>query len=59
MLVDTTEGPVPLSRLLPAAFGTEDLGSRRDGGAQPPASAGENGAGHPQRAAASRGVPEA
>ena len=30
MLVDTSAGPVPLSRLLPAAFGTEDLGSRRD-----------------------------
>jgi len=35
MLVDTTEGPVPLSRLLPAAFGTEDLSARRD--AAPPA----------------------
>jgi cytidine deaminase len=34
MLVDTGEGPVPLSRLLPAAFGTEDLGTRRD--AAPP-----------------------
>ena len=34
MLVDTSEGPVPLSRLLPAAFGTEDLGARRD--AAPP-----------------------
>jgi cytidine deaminase len=30
MLVDTSAGPVPLSRLLPAAFGTEDLGTRRD-----------------------------
>jgi cytidine deaminase len=30
MLVDTAEGPVPLSRLLPAAFGSEDLGARRD-----------------------------
>jgi cytidine deaminase len=35
MLVDTGEGPVPLSRLLPAAFGTEDLSARRD--AAPPA----------------------
>ncbi|HEX3958447.1 MAG TPA: cytidine deaminase [Trebonia sp.] len=34
MLVDTSDGPVPLSRLLPAAFGTEDLGTRRD--AAPP-----------------------
>ena len=34
MLVDTSEGPVPLSRLLPAAFGTEELGARRD--AAPP-----------------------
>jgi cytidine deaminase len=30
MLVDTSDGPVPLSRLLPGAFGTEDLGTRRD-----------------------------
>src|SRR5258708_1688218 len=30
MLVDTSAGPVPLSRLLPAALGTEDLGARRD-----------------------------
>ena len=32
MLVDTADGPIPLSRLLPAAFDTEDLGTRRDGG---------------------------
>jgi cytidine deaminase len=31
MLVDTAGGPIPLSRLLPAAFGTEDLDTRRDG----------------------------
>ena len=43
MLVDTSEGPVPLSRLLPAAFGTEDLGTRRDGGAQQPGSGGSGG----------------
>jgi cytidine deaminase len=30
MLVDTSDGPVPLSRLLPGAFGAEDLGTRRD-----------------------------
>jgi len=30
MLVDTSDGPVPLSRLLPAAFGTDELASRRD-----------------------------
>ncbi|MCW2936505.1 MAG: cytidine deaminase [Actinomycetia bacterium] len=34
MLVDTSDGPVPLSRLLPGAFGAEDLGTRRD--AAPP-----------------------
>jgi cytidine deaminase len=34
MLVDTADGPVPLSRLLPASFGPEDLGTRRD--AAPP-----------------------
>jgi cytidine deaminase len=30
VLVDTSDGPVPLSRLLPAAFGPDDLGTRRD-----------------------------
>jgi cytidine deaminase len=30
MLVDTASGPVPLSMLLPAAFGTDDLATRRD-----------------------------
>jgi cytidine deaminase len=30
MLVDTTSGPVPLSMLLPAAFGTDELATRRD-----------------------------
>lgn len=30
MLVDTTGGPVPLSMLLPAAFGTDELVTRRD-----------------------------
>jgi cytidine deaminase len=30
MLVDTSDGPVPLGRLLPGAFGAEDLGTRRD-----------------------------
>ena len=33
MLVDTTSGPVPLSMLLPAAFGTDELATRRDPGA--------------------------
>jgi cytidine deaminase len=33
MLVDTTDGPVPLSMLLPAAFGTDELATRRDPGA--------------------------
>ena len=30
MLVDTSDGPVALSRLLPGAFGAEDLGTRCD-----------------------------
>jgi cytidine deaminase len=30
MLVDTASGPVPLSMLLPAAFGTDELATRRD-----------------------------
>jgi cytidine deaminase len=30
LLVDAAQGPVPLSGLLPAAFGTAELGSRRD-----------------------------
>lgn len=30
LLVDTAGGPVPLGELLPAAFGREDLSSRRD-----------------------------
>src|SRR5215469_14665866 len=33
LLVDTTGGPVPLSMLLPAAFGTDELATRRDPGA--------------------------
>ena len=32
LLVDTAAGPVPLSELLPAAFGGADLASRRAGG---------------------------
>jgi cytidine deaminase len=31
LLVDTAEGPVPLSNLLPAAFGGADLSARREG----------------------------
>jgi cytidine deaminase len=31
LLVDTAEGPVPLSDLLPAAFGGADLSARREG----------------------------
>ncbi len=45
MLVDTSEGPVPLSRLLPAAFGTEDLGTRRDAQPAPAAEGGGVGTG--------------
>jgi cytidine deaminase len=30
LLVDTASGPVPLAELLPAAFGTADLDSRRE-----------------------------
>jgi cytidine deaminase len=30
MQVDTADGPVPLSVLLPGAFGTEDVAARRD-----------------------------
>jgi|SRR5215469_6147157 len=30
LLVDTTRGPVPLSELLPAAFGAPDLSARRE-----------------------------
>jgi cytidine deaminase len=32
LLVDTAGGPVPLSELLPAAFGGADLSARRDSG---------------------------
>jgi len=31
LLVDTAEGPLPLSDLLPAAFGGADLSARREG----------------------------
>jgi len=31
LLVDTVEGPLPLSDLLPAAFGGADLSARREG----------------------------
>jgi cytidine deaminase len=31
LLVDTAEGPLPLSALLPAAFGGADLSARREG----------------------------
>jgi cytidine deaminase len=31
LLVDTVEGPLPLSELLPAAFGGADLSARREG----------------------------
>jgi cytidine deaminase len=37
LLVDTAGGPVPLSELLPAAFGGGDLSARRDPGAAAPA----------------------
>ena len=30
LLIDTSEGPLPLGQLLPAAFGGADLSSRRD-----------------------------
>jgi cytidine deaminase len=32
MLIDTAGGPVALSKLLPGAFGADDLGTRRDAG---------------------------
>jgi cytidine deaminase len=31
LLVDTEKGPVPLSELLPAAFGSADVAARREG----------------------------
>jgi len=37
LLVDTAGGPVPLSELLPAAFGGADLSARREPGAAAPA----------------------
>jgi cytidine deaminase len=36
LLVDTSDGPVPLGELLPAAFGGADLSARRDPGAAAP-----------------------
>jgi cytidine deaminase len=37
LLVDTAAGPVPLSELLPAAFGAPDLAARSDSTADPEA----------------------
>jgi hypothetical protein len=35
LLVDTERGPLPLSDLLPAAFGGADLAARREPGGEP------------------------